>query len=125
MALIVKDHEAHDRTLAALLGRRLGLAGHAWFETFAVLTRLPAGRRQTPGAAGRILSLNFPESRFLDEPATAALAAELARLSISGGSVYDALVGAAARHHDLPLVSLDTRAKPVYDALQVTVEFIE
>ena len=34
VALIVEDHEAHVATLDAVRGRRLGLAGHAWFETY-------------------------------------------------------------------------------------------
>ena len=34
VALIVEDHEAHHATLDQVRGRRLGLAGHAWFETY-------------------------------------------------------------------------------------------
>jgi hypothetical protein len=40
VALVVEDHEAHaatSRPSAAVRGRRLGLAGHAWFETPAPL----------------------------------------------------------------------------------------
>ena len=43
VALVVEDHEAHAATLEAVRGRSLGLAGHAWFETYSVLTRLPDG----------------------------------------------------------------------------------
>jgi hypothetical protein len=46
---------------------------------------------------------------------------ELARLGISGGAVYDALVGAAARQHGRLLVSGDARARPVYEALGVRI----
>lgn len=42
VALSVRDHEAHNAALAAVTGQRIGLAGHAAFETFSVLTRLPA-----------------------------------------------------------------------------------
>ncbi len=45
IALVVEDHEAHWATLDAVRGRQLGLAGHAWFETYSVLTRLPPGLR--------------------------------------------------------------------------------
>ena len=124
VALIVEDHEAHVATLAAVQGRRLGLAGHAWFETYSVLTRLPAGLRRSPADALRLLAHNFPASGFLGETQAADLGGELARLGISGGAVYDALVGAAARHHRLPLVSADTRARPVYEALGVEIELI-
>lgn len=39
---------------------------------------------------------------LLTEAATGALGAELAERGIAGGSVYDALVAAAARHHARP-----------------------
>lgn len=48
VALVVSDNEHHASTVDALAGRRLGLAGHAAFETCSVLTRLPAPARRTP-----------------------------------------------------------------------------
>jgi hypothetical protein len=84
VALVVEDHEAHDATLEAVGGRRLGLAGHAWFETYSVLTRLPAGLRRSPADTLRILARNFPASEFLGEAETAALGEELARLGSPG-----------------------------------------
>ena len=122
IALVLEDHEAHDSTLDAVRGRQLGLAGHAWFETYSVLTRLPAGLRRSPANALRILARNFPASEFLGEEEAAGLAQELGRLGISGGSVYDALVGAAARQHRRPLASRDARAQPTYYALGVETE---
>jgi len=124
VALIVEDHEAHIATLAAVRGRRLGLAGHAWFEAYSVLTRLPAGLRRSPADALRVLARNFPASGFLGEAVAADLGGELARLGISGGAVYDALVAAAARQHRFPLISADARARPVYEALGVEVEVV-
>jgi predicted nucleic acid-binding protein len=124
VALIVEDHEAHVATLAAVRGRRLGLAGHAWFETYSVLTRLPAGLRRSPADALRVLARNFPASGFLGEAEAADVGGELVRLRISGGAVYDALVGAAARQHQRPLVSADARARPVYEALGVEIEVV-
>jgi len=124
IALVVEDHDAHVATLDAVRGRRLGLAGHAWFETYSVLTRLPAGLRRSPADALRLLAGNFPASRFLGEAEAADLGGELAGLRISGGAVYDALVGAAARQHRLPLVSADARARPVYEALGLDIELI-
>jgi predicted nucleic acid-binding protein len=122
IALMVEDHESHEATLAAVRGRRLGLAGHAWFETYSVLTRLPAGLRRSPADALRLLATNFPASAFLGEIAAADLGPRLARLGISGGSVYDALVGAAAQQHRRTLVSGDARARPTYEALGVELE---
>jgi predicted nucleic acid-binding protein len=124
VALIVEDHEDHVATLDAVRGHRLGLAGHAWFETYSVLTRLPTGLRRSPADALRVLARNFPASRFLGEAEAADLGGELARLGISGGAVYDALVAVAARQHRLPLVSADARARPVYEALGVEIERI-
>lgn len=124
IALVVEDHEAHAATREALRGRRLGLAGHAWFETYSVLTRLPGGLRRSPPDVIRVLTRNFPDSAFLGEAEAVALGSELARLGIAGGAVYDALVGAAARQHGRPLASGDVRAQPVYEALGVGVEVI-
>ncbi len=121
VALVVEDHEAHRSTLEALRGHRLGLAGHAWFETYSVLTRLPGGRRRSPADVAAVLAHDFPASVFLTERTAADLGPELARLGISGGAVYDALVGAAARQHGRTLVSGDARARTVYEALGVNV----
>ena len=124
VALVVEDHEGHAATLAAVRGRRLGLAGHAWFETYSVLTRLPAGLRRSPADVLRLLEHNFPGSLFLGEREAADLGPELARLGISGGAVYDALVAAVARAHDRPLISGDVRARRTYDALNIRVESV-
>jgi toxin FitB len=124
VALVVEDHEAHASTLEAVRGRRLGLAGHAWFETYSVLTRLPGGRRRSPADVVALLAHDFQATGFLADEAAAALGPELARLGISGGAVYDALVGAAARQHGRSLVSGDARARPVYEALGVRVRLV-
>lgn len=122
IALLLEDHEWHAATIAAVRGRPLGLAGHAWFETYSVLTRLPSGLRRSPADAHRLLSHNFAESRFMGSAEAVALTKELARIGISGGAVYDALVAAAAREHGLPLLSGDIRARPIYEAMGVQVE---
>jgi hypothetical protein len=77
VALVVEDHEAHAATLGAVGGRRMGLAGHAWFETYSVLTRLPAGLRRSPADAIRLLARNFPASGFLGEAEAATSARSL------------------------------------------------
>lgn len=126
VALVVSDHSHHDVTFAALAGRQqLGLAGHALFETFSVLTRLPPPARRTASTVIRLLAARFPESRFLDERSAAELLATLASRGIAGGSVYDALVGAAAAAHDCTLVTRDRRALGTYRALDVRVELLE
>src|SRR3954470_16902715 len=124
VALVVSDHRHHDETFESLEGRRLGLAGHAAFETLSVLTRLPPPARLTPATVARLLGANFPDSRFLGGKAGRALLAQLESRKIAGGSVYDALVGAAANEHDLTLATRDRRALDTYRALEVRVELI-
>jgi len=124
IALVVEDHEAHLAARDAARRHRLGLAGHAWFETYSVLSRLPGGRRRSPGDIVRLLAHDFPASAFLAADVAAALGPELARLGISGGAVYDALVAAAARQENRDLLSADARARPVYEAIGVRVRMI-
>ncbi|MEA2154892.1 MAG: hypothetical protein QOE11_1032 [Solirubrobacteraceae bacterium] len=124
VALTVADHEHHETTIGALGRRRLGLAGHAAFETFSVLTRLPPPARRTPSAVARLLAANFPHSRFLGAEAAASLLPELAALGIAGGGIYDALVAAAAAEHGLALATRDRRAIETYRALGVRIELL-
>lgn len=124
VALAVADHTHHQATFDALAGRSLGLAGHAAFETFSVLTRLPAPARRTPVAVGRLLEVSFPRTRFLGSEGAESLLVELVSAGIAGGSVYDALVGAAAAEHELTLVTRDRRALATYLALDVRVEVL-
>ena len=124
VALVVADHDQHETTRRALRGRTLGLAGHAAFETFSVLTRLPPPARRTPATVVRLLAGVFPETRFLCAEAAAALLAGLGPAGIAGGSVYDALIGAAANEHRLTLATRDRRAMEVYRAFHVDVELL-
>ena len=119
IALVRPGQEGHDVAAAAVGGRALGLSGHAVFETFSVLTRLPPPQRLSAAAAAHLITVNFPHSRFLSAERCADLVASFAALGISGGAVYDALVGAAAVEHDLPLLTFDRRAEPTYRALGV------
>lgn len=124
IALVVADHEHHRATTTALRGRTLGLAGHAAFETFSVLTRLPPPARRTPGAVARLLAFDFPATRLLGADAARILLGRLEELHLSGGSVYDALVAATAAEHRLTLVTRDRRAMATYRALELDVELL-
>ena len=124
VALVLTDHAAHHPTLNQLRGRTLGLAGHAWFETVSVLTRLPPPARRRPVQVAQLLAHNFPASQFLGQAEHRRLAIQIAERQIGGGAVYDALVGAVAVYHELPLVSRDERALPIYQAFGVDVELI-
>lgn len=124
VALTIADHEHHKSVVGALDGRRLGLAGHAAFETFSVLTRLPPPARRTPASASHLITANFPDSRFLSPDAAAALLVDLNDAGIAGGSVYDALVGAVAKEHGITLCTRDRRAIETYRALDVEFDLI-
>jgi predicted nucleic acid-binding protein len=121
VALLVQDHPHHQPVRQALAARRVGLAGHAVFETFSVLTRLPPPARRSASTVWQLIVRAFPDSRHLPEQAAADLPERLAALGIAGGAVYDALVGATAAHHHLPLASRDRRAADTYRLLDVDV----
>ncbi len=124
VALVVADHELHQSAIERLDGRRLGLAGHAAFETFSVLTRLPPPARRAPAVVARLMATNFTGNRFLSPKGAAELLARFAEGEIAGGSVYDALVGATALEHGLALATLDRRALDTYRVLGVDVEVL-
>lgn len=122
--LVLTDHKHHIETVATIADRRLGLAGHAGFETFSVLTRLPHPNRRKPATISALLASNFPHSRFLGAGAAETLLAKLPSLGLAGGATYDALVGAAAAEHDATLLTRDRRALDTYRALGVSVELL-
>jgi predicted nucleic acid-binding protein len=124
VALTVADHEHHETASRALRDQRIGLAGHAAFETISVLTRLPSPARRTPATVAHLLAVSFPQSKFLGARAARSLLAEIGALGIAGGAVYDALVGACAREHGLVLATRDRRALETYRALGVSVELV-
>ena len=124
LAYLDMDHRFHAEVDAATEGRMLGLAGHAVFEAYSVVTRQPAPKRISPFDARRILESEFPATHHLGAAAAAALVADLPGLGISGGAVYDALVAAAAKEAGLPLVSCDVRAAETYAVLGVAFDLM-
>ncbi|MEJ7560986.1 MAG: type II toxin-antitoxin system VapC family toxin [Ilumatobacteraceae bacterium] len=122
--LVVVDH-AHHASVADAVGERvLGLAGHAAFETFSVLTRLPGAARRSPAVVAELLAATFPGSRFLSAEAAADLLPSLAARQIGGGAVYDALIAAVAAEHRVVLATRDRRALGTYRSLGVDVELL-
>jgi predicted nucleic acid-binding protein len=124
VALVLADHDHHKQTRQLLHSRTLGLAGHAAFETFSVLTRLPPPARKTPATVARLLAATFPDSRFLGARTAASLLEHLPAAGIAGGAIYDALVAATATEHRLRLATRDRRALEVYRTLDVDVELL-
>ncbi|MGE2726111.1 type II toxin-antitoxin system VapC family toxin [Mycolicibacterium pulveris] len=117
-------HEAHQPCRRALVELRPALAGHAMFETYSVLTRLPPPLRLTATQAAGVLSAAFPEDCWLDVPGTRDLREQLAALRVVGGGVYDALVGRAAVANGRSLLTRDRRAERTYRSLGVEYRFV-
>ena len=115
--LIVSTHTHHADVVAWWSGQELALSGHALAETYAVLTRLPGGARLAPADAARLLVTRFAKPFLLGRRTSARLPGVLAGLGVSGGAVYDALVGLAAVEHDATLATRDARARATYEAV--------
>ncbi len=123
--LVVTDHDDHRDFTSRLDGLTLGLAGHAAFETFSVLTRLPLPLRRDPVTVSEVLRVNFPATVYLSTSRARTLIAELADVGIAGGAVYDALVAAAAVEAGKRLISADHRAVRTYRSVGVDVELLD
>lgn len=115
--LLVQTHTAHDEVVAWWNGASLALCGHALAETYSVLTRLPGDIRLDPTDAAHLIDERFETAFTLDSATSAALAERLSRLGISGGAVYDAMIGLAAVENDVLLGTRDGRALAAYEAV--------
>jgi predicted nucleic acid-binding protein len=124
VAALDSSHAAHQVCLARVLQHRPALAGHAAFETYSVLTRLPGDLRVGPALAHRIILQAFPERCFLGARDQAALLDLLPRADLAGGSVYDAMVGFAAKQSGRTLITRDGRAERVYKRISAPYEFV-
>jgi len=125
VAALDESHEAHEVCRRTAMKHRPALAGHAAFETFSVLTRLPGASRASPETAIRIIKLAFPERCWLSSRQCNALLDKLPTMEIAGGMVYDAMVAEAARVHGRILLTRDARAKNTYERIGVLFRFID
>jgi len=125
VAAFASWHEHHAAALRSV-SKGARLIGHVAGETYAVLTRLPAPHRAPPGLVAEFLTRSFP-GPWLVLPSRhhRRLVAECARLGITGGGIYDALIAATALHAGATLVSLDRRALPVYGAFDADVRYLD
>lgn len=125
VALLDASHVAHDASVAAVGDRRIGLAGHAAFETFSVLTRLPGVAQVHPTDAATALTAAFADPCWLTPDEHRTLLSQFGALGIRGGACYDALVGEAARARGRVLLTRDRRATRTYDLLGVRYELLD
>ena len=124
VASLDPTHAAHAPCRRALVDHRPALAGHAAFETYSVLTRLPLPLRLTARQARQVLDTAFPETCWPDRHAAIALWSRMAEAGIVGGSVYDALVAQAASCDGRVLLTRDRRAERTYRSLEVSYDFV-
>jgi predicted nucleic acid-binding protein len=81
-------------------GEQMTIAAHALAESYSVLTRLPVPYRLTPTTAYGLLASTFLArgSVFaLDAPGHVEVLQEEAKNDVSGGRIYDAIIGECAR----------------------------
>jgi len=124
LAVLRDASPAHDTVFALTQGMRLGLSGHALFETYSVLTRLPGDNRLSAPYASQVIARAFPASVALPAGEALHALALFGDVGIAGGAVYDGLVGLAAKSAGIPLLSCDRRAAPTYAALGVDIRLI-
>jgi len=122
--LLLKGHHDHDRLRVAVGGLQISLTGHSLAETYSVLTRLPGDARVGPSDAARLLSAGFLPALLIDATVAANLPTLLATAGISGGAVYDALVGLAIVGTGATLLTRDQRAASTYAALGIAFDFV-
>ena len=124
IAAFASWNEKHEAAIEAL-GDVRDLVAHVELEAYSVLTRLPEPLRADPGLVAEYLRDDFSGERMvLPESERRTLVERLARLSISGGAVYDAGVAATADHHGRALLSCDRRAARTYEKLGVSVTYL-
>lgn len=125
IAAFASWNEHHEAAVEAL-GDVRELIAHVELEAYSVLTRLPEPFRADARLVAEYLCEDFSGRRLvLSDDEAATLVGRLAGLSITGGAVYDAMVGLTAAHHGQSLLSCDRRAARTYEKLEVDVTFVQ
>ncbi len=124
LPLLVATHSHHAEVAAWADGQSISLSGHAFVETYAVLTRLPGGLRVTGEEAELLLTENFADPVQPSAASVTGFARRCAQAGIVGSATYDALVAVAAADNDCVLVTRDARARSTYLAIGATVKVL-
>lgn len=119
VAAALQSGGGHAESRAAIGAYDAAAAGHAWIESYSVLTRLPSDVRLSSADAAMVLQAVVPTIRLLSGDEQLDFALWLNGSGVVGGAVYDALVGWAAKCAGLPLLTRDIRALPTYRTLDV------
>jgi predicted nucleic acid-binding protein len=117
-------HEAH-RAAARALNRGVYLVAHSAVETYSVLPRLPPPHGVAPTVVQAYLAdVASADYLTLDPRPHRELINYLAAHNITGGAIYDALVGSTAKAAGATLLTRDRRAVRTYELLQVEYELV-
>jgi predicted nucleic acid-binding protein len=122
--LVLAHHVAHEAASRWRGRRRLAVCGHAWTETYAVITRLPGTARVSPADAVRLLVSNFSAPLVPRAESLTDALALFASAGIAGGATYDGWVAVAALDNQAQLASRDARAEVTYRRLGVDLEMV-
>jgi toxin FitB len=117
------DHEHFALADAAIRTHKPVLAGHAAFEALSVLTRMH-DRRVSPATAAAVLNGTFGDPCWMTAEGSLRVFRLIAEANLAGRSIYDALVAQAALDNRRTLLSLDRRARRVYDTVGVDYEML-
>jgi len=125
VAAFASWHEAHAQAVAQLV-RQPRLPAHVALETYSVLTRLPPPHRAPAEIVDAFLSATFPHPTLsLPGGAQRALVKLAARVGLTGGAIYDLLIGATAKQARATLLTRDRRALAAYEAVGVSFELLD
>jgi predicted nucleic acid-binding protein len=124
VAAFASWHAGH-RTAAAALARKPRVPAHVLLEAFSVLTRLPPPHRAPGSLVAAFLAVQFSRPPLALPAVThMRLIEQAAAGGITGGSIYDALIAATARHARARLLTRDRRAASTYERLGVDFEIL-
>jgi predicted nucleic acid-binding protein len=124
VAALSSWHANHDAAAEALDGI-VAVPAHVLTESYAVLTRLPAGLAVAPDAAASVLTARFDAAPLqLTAAARQTLLATLAAVGIGAGATYDGLVALEAHAHGQLLLTRDARAQDTYRRLGVEFQVV-
>ena len=85
---------------------------------------MPGPQSIDPTSAADVVDELFPERCWLEPEQVRDLLRRCGEVGVSGGAIYDALVGEAARIHGRVLLTRDQRARRTYDLLGVDYELV-
>ena len=118
-------HEGHRSALKAL-ARGPRVPAHVLLETYSVLTRLPPPHRSPATIVAAFLVERFTEAPLTLAPrAYGRLISRAAEVDITGGSLYDAVVGATVAEARGTLLTRDKRAALTYERVGVEFELLD